>query len=380
MAPLLGLAAGAGEGLDTFLARMLAEHELEQRGIAQQETGRHNRATEDIQLKSLAENNLTRRSVAGAADADRDAARQDREGVALGKGLDELENNAIVSPETRSRALNLRAVPPERFKGYQPPSMGKSDPSQPVGQEEVGPSEGGFPIVGSAASKLAMSRVGDARAARESTDEYRNDMLKFREDTNALARAREGRLTDWGPPVITIGTPDAPGGATIVPRGRVGEGAPAPPTPTQRVSTSDIDAALKLADRLNTKFNPRFVGPAEGRYNELMQGVPVIEADREFAAFGGESNTLKNTIIKAITGAQMSEPEAQRIMGQIPVTTDKPDVWVEKMKATIQNLEDLSRAKGGNPGRSRESQDSGGLPTVGGTFQGGKVLSVTPVK
>ena len=54
----------------------------------------------------------------------------------------------------------------------------------------------------------------------------------------------------------------------------------------------------------------------------------------------------------------MSEVEAKRIQQQIPLVTDKPEVWQAKARATRKNLSDLERAIGGRQG--------------GGTGGGGK--------
>jgi hypothetical protein len=100
------------------------------------------------------------------------------------------------------------------------------------------------------------------------------------------------------------------------------------------------DASLHNLDKLEALF-PKvrgMIGPAAGRAYTLGQSIPGVRVNPEFATFSAESSTLKNAVIKAITGAQMSEPEAKRIMQQIPLETDKPEVWIPKAKATRDNL------------------------------------------
>jgi hypothetical protein len=82
------------------------------------------------------------------------------------------------------------------------------------------------------------------------------------------------------------------------------------------------------------------IGPASGRFSEFMQGTPLTDANTDFGAFSTRSATLANSVIKAITGAQMSEPEAVRLMKQIPTTHDKPALWTQKADALEQNLND----------------------------------------
>jgi len=80
------------------------------------------------------------------------------------------------------------------------------------------------------------------------------------------------------------------------------------------------------------------LGPLTGRLSALGLQIPGISVDKNFAAFSAETATLTNATIKAVTGAQMSEPEANRIRKQIPALSDKPDVWRAKAAATRDNL------------------------------------------
>ena len=80
------------------------------------------------------------------------------------------------------------------------------------------------------------------------------------------------------------------------------------------------------------------LGPLMGRLSAYGLKTPGVSADPNFATFNAETATLRNATIKAITGAQMSEPEAQRIREQIPDVSDKPEVWRAKATATRDNL------------------------------------------
>lgn len=134
-----------------------------------------------------------------------------------------------------------------------------------------------------------------------------------------------------------------------------------------------IDSSLALLDTLD-KMLPKvenYLGPASGRAMQAAQVIPGVPVNADFARFDAESSTLENTTIKAITGAQMAETEAARIMRQIPRPIDKPIVWKEKHKATLENLEmmrkrilELSgrtggRAAGPGPGSSGGPGGSG---------------------
>lgn len=107
--------------------------------------------------------------------------------------------------------------------------------------------------------------------------------------------------------------------------------------------------ALGILKDLRTQFKPDYVGPVQGRMNLLRPNVPLISQDPGFANFSAKSATLANATIKAITGAQMSEPEAVRIMRQIPKESDSTEWWNAKADAmaenlvdTVQNIKDVS--------------------------------------
>lgn len=116
------------------------------------------------------------------------------------------------------------------------------------------------------------------------------------------------------------------------------------------------DAALDQLDRLIAMFNggaKDLVGPLEGRARAIGQNVPGVPVNEAFADFKAATDAFKNGVIKAITGAQMSEPEAKRIVGQIPLETDKPMVWMAKALQSQKNLQDLEkRIKAARPDRS----------------------------
>jgi hypothetical protein len=102
--------------------------------------------------------------------------------------------------------------------------------------------------------------------------------------------------------------------------------------------------ALDLMKRLGGElYHPRLVGPVAGRMKTLQQQIPLVPSDPAFDAFDAQTATLVNSVIKAITGAQMSEPEAVRIMRQVPLTTNKPGLWEQRFRSLQTNLEDLIR-------------------------------------
>jgi hypothetical protein len=138
---------------------------------------------------------------------------------------------------------------------------------------------------------------------------------------------------------------------------------------------SGIEASLHGLSKLESQLPvvSDSIGPLAGNWSKAKQKTPGVAVDRAFAAFSAESATLKNSVIKAITGAQMSEPEGRRILEQVPLETDKPEVWQAKAAATRDNLAFMARRIAANA--SGVSEPTGmDVPAGAETeAQGGKV-------
>jgi hypothetical protein len=109
----------------------------------------------------------------------------------------------------------------------------------------------------------------------------------------------------------------------------------------ERTAIAEGEATLGVLDTLEELFKNKNTrtGPVVGRIDPIKGLVGFTSQEQE--EFMAATSAFKNQVIKAITGAQMSEPEAKRIMKQIPDTTDPPDRWKAKFKATKRNMERL---------------------------------------
>lgn len=134
---------------------------------------------------------------------------------------------------------------------------------------------------------------------------------------------------------------------------------------SQQQMLVNTDVGLHALDKLEEMFTKgggqKFVGPyvASAGYGlkqnlpEFMRSGPVgdfikshvgdPQIDPAQAAFYAQANTLANATIKAITGAQMSEPEATRIKKQIPQPTDQPEEFFQKLQTTRANQQYLAQ-------------------------------------
>lgn len=146
------------------------------------------------------------------------------------------------------------------------------------------------------------------------------------------------------------------GGFIAGPSGTGGPLASGPTPPVPEAVVQDIRglagirrAAQGVQEALLDPAIDKYIGPY-GQYGSTVQGkVP-------FAALGNvpesvvnlEQNLarIKNYTIKLITGAQMSQTEAQRIMQELPDQGTQPSIFRQKFKNTLDNIramEDTTR-------------------------------------
>ena len=107
----------------------------------------------------------------------------------------------------------------------------------------------------------------------------------------------------------------------------------------EKKAVADIETSEEKIINLRKSYKPEFVGPVQGRYNLAKLKIPGVDVSKELATFVAGNETLKNEVIKFITGAQMSEPEANRILKQIPTIEDKSNVWEAKYDLTLANIQ-----------------------------------------
>ncbi len=120
---------------------------------------------------------------------------------------------------------------------------------------------------------------------------------------------------------------------------------PQPAAASERMAIAETNASLDALNNLETLFNKSttVTGPIAGRVERAKGffGLSSVDQENLLAA----TSAFKNKVIKDITGAQMSEQEASRIMKQIPLETDPPIRWRAKKKQTEQNLRIIQRRR-----------------------------------
>jgi len=135
-----------------------------------------------------------------------------------------------------------------------------------------------------------------------------------------------------------IATPGRVPGLTPAAAGRPASAAERTAIATGRASIDALDNLKALFDSVQTQ-----VGPIAGRISPIA-GLMGLTSDEQ-EDFMAATSAFKNQIIKEITGAQMSEVEAQRIMKQVPDITDPPARWEAKWRQSKKNLELLQKRR-----------------------------------
>ena len=112
---------------------------------------------------------------------------------------------------------------------------------------------------------------------------------------------------------------------------------------SEREKLATGEASLSNLNNLRNLFNESYVGPLAGRVGkvkDIFGGNPEKQSN-----FNAATHAFKNQIIKEITGAQMSEPEAKRIMKQVPDVNDPPSVWKAKWSQSKRNVSVLRKKR-----------------------------------
>lgn len=112
----------------------------------------------------------------------------------------------------------------------------------------------------------------------------------------------------------------------------------AAPAAAERTKIAEAKASIDALNNLKTLFDDleTQTGPIIGRATPPLGliGKTTQKQENLLAA----TFAFKNRIIKEITGAQMSEQEATRIMKQVPDITDPAKRWQAKWDQTVKNL------------------------------------------
>jgi hypothetical protein len=122
-----------------------------------------------------------------------------------------------------------------------------------------------------------------------------------------------------------------------------------PAAASERTALSETQESLDSLDKIESLFDEAFVGPfagREGSVKDVIGETPFFAGNTaRQSEFYATEQAMKNAMIKAITGAQMSEPEAKRIMSQLPHRNNPPSVFRARLKATRENFKTIKKRR-----------------------------------
>jgi hypothetical protein len=125
-------------------------------------------------------------------------------------------------------------------------------------------------------------------------------------------------------------------------------GAPRMLSPKQWDEVTATKETLATLDDINQAYDRvrGKIGPLSYRFNELKAKVPGLAAQPDFVEFQRLLTGAKNLEVKRITGAQMSEAEASRLMKGMAEGTLKPAdfeaamyIWKRNADRTLATLQ-----------------------------------------
>lgn len=118
-----------------------------------------------------------------------------------------------------------------------------------------------------------------------------------------------------------------------------------PASASERTQIAETRASIDALNNLKTLFDSASTqtGPIAGRVAPIA-GL-FGKTTKKMEEFMAATFAFKNAIIKEITGAQMSEAEATRIMRQVPDITDPPQRWIAKWEQSKKNLEMVQKRR-----------------------------------
>jgi hypothetical protein len=116
-----------------------------------------------------------------------------------------------------------------------------------------------------------------------------------------------------------------------------------PAAASERTALAETQTAMENMKRMKGMFKDEYVGPIVGRKGQLTEELIGVDPDR--AGFYASEQAIKNQMIKSITGAQMSEPEAKRIMSQLPTRELPPSTWKARWDQTMKNFAMLQKKR-----------------------------------
>lgn len=143
---------------------------------------------------------------------------------------------------------------------------------------------------------------------------------------------------------------------------------PGNPSATERKDLGDFQTLSDAFDAVDTAYKPELVGPAAGRWGSVTQVVPGLKVPEGFTDLNSKLAQVQNSLIYLKSGKQINEAEFARLQRELPLITDKPDVFIQKLdnaKTLMEKIAANRRASVGVPTRG----GGGAAPSADSEYQ-----------
>lgn len=173
-----------------------------------------------------------------------------------------------------------------------------------------------------------------------------------------------------------------------------GEGTDTPILPTVAPSIPGAEVS-KIGDLENMKeklgvidrnYSPQYVGMVDNKLQAIKQKTG-FGATGQAANFRQAVQDIKDSLLRARSGAQINEQEYQRLLPLVPDETmsevdflAKRARFEEVLNSIIAEKKKAFSSAGYRPMGESTPSSNNALPKVGETFQGGKVLNIKRIK
>ena len=124
---------------------------------------------------------------------------------------------------------------------------------------------------------------------------------------------------------------------------------------------SELDDGSRILEEIdnlleNTEIED-YLGPYASKIQNMINYIPTAELDENFVKMQQLVGIQLADYIKSISGAQVSEQEAQRLFKNIPNVTDKPKAFKTKLDQFKKELKDAKNNYLENIGKQKKSAE-----------------------
>ncbi len=102
------------------------------------------------------------------------------------------------------------------------------------------------------------------------------------------------------------------------------------PGETAQKELANGQTIMWMMDQMTANMTPEKIGPVLGRFKTVEQAI--TGGDPAFAALSSQTAQLQNVVINLRTGAAMSEPEAARILAELPGVNLPPATFLARLQ------------------------------------------------